>query len=130
MKIKNFELKQLLLDINSSREINGTIENMGWLNENLSIACKRILQKIFGQGLLKYQEYAEKEKEIESSFLTLLLGKSEPEIKEAMELKEKELKELSEQEVELTIDKKINMDLLDSVVTQHNYNFDLIERFS
>jgi len=130
MKIKNFELKQLLLDINSSREINGTVESMGWLNENLSISCKRILQKIFGQGLLKYQEYAEKEKEIESSFLTLLLGKSEPEIKEAAELKEKELKELSEQEVELNIDKKINMDLLDSVVTQHNYNFDLIERFS
>ena len=84
MKIKNFELKQLLLDINSSREINGTVESMGWLNENLSISCKRILQKIFGQGLLKYQEYAEKEKEIESSFLTLLLGKSEPEINEAM----------------------------------------------
>ena len=87
----------------------------GLLTENTTLGTKRRLQKIHATLLEKYKEYSADIKKIEE------------ECGDDMERRASEVQVLNEEEIHIDAP-RIDSKQLDSIVSENNYNFDILEK--
>jgi hypothetical protein len=87
----------------------------GLLCEDISLGLKRRLQKLHKVVLNNYNEYLVQKKEVD-------LIKDE-------EKRAKELEELNNEVIKIDLE-KLSLEMIESIRTKANYNFDLIEKFA
>lgn len=110
MKVKNSELKALLLMIASQKEENGKIIPLGLVNESISLGVKRRLQKIFKEAHKFYLEFEE-------------------DVKAVPEGSEEEMNKLFDEEITLA-QEPVSLTMLEAIQTENNYDWDLIEKIA
>lgn len=100
------ELEICLLTLNAVKN-NG--EQIGILNENISLGLKRKGQKIFDKVLVEYQQYQKDKEECKG--------------------KEEDLKELNSEVVKIDAD-KMSIALIEAITSSNNYDFKIIEKIA
>lgn len=116
IKLKKQELEPVLLTISIYNKDTGELIG-GLLKESITLGTKRKLQKIHKNTYEVYKEFLEDVKKVQE------------ECKEDKEKLQKELKELIEESVEIDVD-PAQLVLIESISTNANYNFEIIEKFA
>lgn len=151
MKFKNKELEILCMNLYMQRQQGDQIVFFGLLTENITLGLKRRLEKIRKEAIKHYEQYqadigdvraaiekkaaeklpegskvedyktAKEGTEYRKVWLDLLEGFKEELVKE--------LRELGEEEVEITSE-QVTMALIEKVETKNNYDWEFIERIA
>lgn len=114
MGLKKIELYSSLLQLNATKSDG---EQVGLLNENISLGLKRKLQKITNEIAGFYEEYIKDRKEVETK------------CKDDAEKLKAELEILNNEVVELTSE-KASLAMIEEIKSKYNYDFSLIEKFT
>lgn len=114
MKLKKHELYPTLLLL-SAHTSDGRL--LGLLHEDITLGLKRRLQKLAKEVGALYEEYLADLKEVQEK-----LKDDEAKLKE-------ELSILDNEEVSFQFE-KVSISMIESIKSENNYDFDLIERFA
>lgn len=114
MKLKKQELYPTLILL-SAQTSGGKL--LGLLHEDISLGLKRRLQKLAKEVGTLYEEYLADSKEVQEKFKD-----DETKLKE-------ELAILDSEEVSFQFE-KVSIAMIESIKSENNYDFDLIEKFA
>lgn len=118
MKLKKSELEPVLLTISSKISHKDQESQIGLLWEPIPLGTKRRIQKIYKAVLEEYKQFISDAQEIKK------LGENDK------EKEQKELKILLEEEVDLLGVEPFNFSALEQIVSNTNYDFDIIDKIS
>lgn len=116
--IKKSEINSLLIQLDGHRKNGNSVQQVGLLNEKLSLGTKRIIKNITKELAEKWVSYLEDLQEIDKAV------KDNPELN-----RDEEIKKLNAEEFELASE-KFDKSFIDGIQSDFNYDFDLLEKIS